>query len=61
MADICDVGSITEGTNIWGKSINQSVNQSVNQPTNQPINQSIMNFYSGLSNKITSGSTGGGE
>jgi len=61
MADICDVGFITEGTNIWGKSINQSVNHSVNQPTNQPINQSIMNFYSGLSNKITSGSTGGGE
>ena len=61
MADICNVGFITEGTNIWGKSINQSVNQSVNQPTNQPINQSIMNFYSGLSNKITSGSTGGGE
>ena len=65
MADICDVGFITEGTNIWGKSINQSVNQSVNQstnqPTNQPISQSIMNFYSGLSNKITSGSTGGGE
>ena len=41
MADICDVGFITEGTNIWGKSINQSVNQSVNQPTNQPTNQSI--------------------
>jgi len=41
MADICDVGFITEGTNIWGKSINQSVNQSVNQPTNQSTNQSI--------------------